>query len=222
MTVQAHDDLVEKALLLTNGKIITVGLDGIIKSSDVFKDSRKQLNMLGGHTSGVTDVIWIVKDKIMSVSKDKTIKKWNDGAGKKLFCYKTDQSLSCIKKIDESLIAVGGTDKSVYIFDFSKDVMNEEEYAQVQKVRMEEHTEPITCLELTKDKTLISGSSDKTICLWDLNKYKLIKKLEGHTDGVQCLKILKYVNLASGSFDDTIKIWDLKNYTCIKTLTNHT
>ena len=57
MTVQAHNDLVEKALLLTDGKIITVGLDGIIKSLDAFKDSKKPLNMLGGHTSGVTDVI---------------------------------------------------------------------------------------------------------------------------------------------------------------------
>lgn len=98
MTVQAHDDWVEKALLLTNGKVITIGLDGLIKSWDVFKDSKKPLSMMGGHTSGVTDVIEFGKDKIISVSKDKTIRKWNVGAGKELFCYKTDQPLNCIKK----------------------------------------------------------------------------------------------------------------------------
>jgi len=221
-TVQAHDDWVERALLLSSGKIVTVGLDGVIKTWDVFKDAKKPLNMLGGHTAGVTDVIEFGKDKIITVSKDKTIRKWNVSTGKELFCYQTDQPLNCIKKIDDNLIAVGGTDKSVYIFDFSRDSVNEEELEQIQKARMEEHKDEITSLELTKDKVLISASTDKTICLWDLKNYKLIKKLEGHTDGVQCLKILKDDTLASGSFDNSIKIWDLKKYTCIKTLTGHT
>ena len=79
---------------------------------------------------------------------------------------------------------------------------------------MEEHKDLITDLEMATNKRLISASADKTICVWDLNKYKLLKKLEGHTEGVQCLKILKDGNLSSGSFDNTIKIWDLNKYTC--------
>ena len=178
--------------------------------------------MLGDHTSGVTDVIEFAKNKIISVSKDKTIRKWNVETGKELFCYKTDQPLSCVKKIDDNLIAVGGTDKSVYIFDFSKDSVNEEELAKLQIARMQEHKDILTALEITDDKRLLSASADKTICVWDLNKYKLLKVLQGHTEGVQCLKMLKDGTLASGAFDNTIKIWDLKKYQCIKTLTGHT
>ena len=224
-TVQAHDDWVEKALILASGKVITIALDGIIKIWDFSKeskDTKKPLTMLGGHTSGITDVIEFSKNKIITVSKDKTIRKWNVETGDELFCYKMDVPLTCIKKVDDNLIAVGGTDKSIYILDFSNDLVKEEELDKVLISRMEEHKDIITALEIATNKRLISSSADKTICVWDLNNYKLIKKLEGHTDGVQCLKILKDDTLASGSFDDTIKIWDLKNYTCIKTLTGHT
>ena len=221
-TIEAHDDWVEKAIILSSGKVVTIGLDSIIKIWDIDKDTKKPLIMLGEHTSGVTDVIEFSKNKIISVSKDKTIRKWNVDTGKELFCYKTDQPLSCIKKIDDTYIAVGGTDKSVYIYDFSKDSVNDEEFAKLQVARMEEHKDILTALELAPDKRLISASADKTICVWDLNKYQLLKVLQGHTEGVQCLKLLKNGNLASGAFDNTIKIWDLNNYTCIKTLTGHT
>ena len=50
--------------------------------------------MLGEHTAGVTDVIEFSKNKIISVSKDKTIRKWNVDTQKELFCYKTDQHLT--------------------------------------------------------------------------------------------------------------------------------
>jgi len=221
-SVQAHDDWVERAIILSNGTIASVGLDGLIKIWDISKDCKKPLLMLGDHTSGVTDIIEFSKDKIITVSKDKTIRKWNLNSGKELFCYKTDQPLSCIKKIDDNLIAVGGTDKSVYVYDFSKDIIKEEELEQIKIARMEEHTDILTALEVTSDKKLISSSTDKTICVWDLNIYKLIKKLMGHEEAVQCLKILKDGTLASGSFDNTIKIWDLKKYTCLKTLKGHT
>jgi WD40 repeat protein len=224
-TVQAHDDWVEKALILASGKVITIALDGIIKIWDFSKeskDTKKPLTMLGGHTSGITDVIEFSKNKIITVSKDKTIRKWNVETGDELFCYKMDVPLTCIKKVDDNLIAVGGTDKSIYILDFSNDLVKEEELDKVLISRMEEHKDIITALEIATNKRLISSSADKTICVWDLNNYKLIKKLEGHTEGVQCLKVLKDGNLSSGSFDNTIKIWDLNKYTCIKTLKGHT
>ena len=224
-TVQAHDDWVERALILASGKVITVALDGIIKVWDFSKeskDTKKPLTMLGGHTSGITDVIEFGKNRIVTVSKDKTVRKWNVETGDELFCYKMDVPLTCIKKVDDNLIAVGGTDKSIYILDFSNDLVKEEELDKVLISRMEEHKDLITDLEMATNKRLVSASADKTICVWDLNKYKLIKKLEGHTEGVQCLKILKDGNLSSGSFDNTIKIWDLNKYICIKTLKGHT
>ena len=224
-TVQAHDDWVERALILASGKICTIGLDGIIKLWDFSKeakDYKKPLTMLGGHTSGITDVIEFSKNKIITVSKDKTVRKWNVETGDELFCYKMDVPLTCMKKVDDNLIAVGGTDKAIYILDFSNDSVKEEELDKILIAKMEEHKDILTALEITSNKKLISSSADKSICVWDLNKYKLLKKLEGHTEGVQCLKVLNDGRLASGSFDNTIKIWDLNKYACVKTLKGHT
>ena len=74
-TIQAHDDWVEKAIILTSGKVVTIGLDSIIKVWDIDKDIKKPLAILGEHTAGVTDVIEFSKNKIISISKDKTIRK---------------------------------------------------------------------------------------------------------------------------------------------------
>ena len=87
-----------------------------------------------------------------------------------------DVPLTCITKVDDNLIAVGGIDKSIYILDFSNDLIKEEELDKVLIFKMEEHKDVLTSLVIATNKRLISASTDKTICIWDLNKYKLIKK----------------------------------------------
>ena len=76
------------------------------------------------------------------------------------------------KKIDDTYIALGGTDKSVYIYDFSKDSVNDEEFAKLQIARMEENKDILTALEFTPDKRLISASADKTIRKWNVDTGK--------------------------------------------------
>ena len=59
-------------------------------------------------------------------------------------------------------------------------------------------------------KTLFSGSSDKTIKIWNLENGKLVNTLRGHSDTVWCISISHDGKiLVSGSFDKTIKIWRL-------------
>ena len=59
--------MVEKTLILSSGKVSTIGLDLLIIILDIDKDTKKSLSMLGEHTSGVTDVIEFVKNRIISV-----------------------------------------------------------------------------------------------------------------------------------------------------------
>ena len=39
-TIEAHDDWVEKAIILSSGKVVTIGLDSIIKIWDIDKDKK--------------------------------------------------------------------------------------------------------------------------------------------------------------------------------------
>ena len=66
---------------------------------------------------------------------------------------------------------------------------------------------------------LCSGSSDKTVKIWNLKTSKCLKTLKGHLDKVTCLQVFD-VSLVSGSDDTTIKIWNIITGECISTIQN--
>jgi WD40 repeat protein len=71
------------------------------------------------------------------------------------------------------------------------------------------HTNQVSSLAISYNGQIIaSGSSDKTIKLWDLQTGELLHTLEGHSDGVTSLAISQNRKfIASGSQDKTIRIW---------------
>ena len=59
-------------------------------------------------------------------------------------------------------------------------------------------------------KTLVSGSADCTIKLWDVATGQERAALKGHTSAVQSIAFSPDgKTLASGSEDKTIKLWDV-------------
>lgn len=71
-------------------------------------------------------------------------------------------------------------------------------------------------------KTIISGSDDNTLKIWDLNSQKLLRTLKGHTDWVYAVAIsADSQTIVSGSKDKTLKLWRLSGQQ-IRTLTGHT
>uniref|UniRef100_A0AAU6MX40 Tumor necrosis factor receptor-related factor 7 n=1 Tax=Argopecten irradians TaxID=31199 RepID=A0AAU6MX40_ARGIR len=82
------------------------------------------------------------------------------------------------------------------------------------------HQGPVWCLCVNND-FLFSGSSDKTIKVWDTgNNYKCLKTLEGHTGIV--LAICTYGNkLYSGSQDSNIIVWNIDNFEQVTVIDAH-
>src|SRR5262245_50417989 len=61
-------------------------------------------------------------------------------------------------------------------------------------------------------KMLASGSSDKTIKLWELSNGRLIRSFEGHSSQVSTIVFSSDgKTLASGSLDHTVKLWDVSS-----------
>ena len=107
---------------------------------------------------------------------------------------------------------------------------------------LEGHSGTINCMGMnSKYNMLITGSSDSTLKLWDLNTatqaYTIenmneeeelskaylepdqycINTFESHVDEVTCLSINSN-HLVSGSQDRTIRVWDLYTGNCVETL----
>ena len=89
---------------------------------------------------------------------------------------------------------------------------------------LEGHKESITSVGITSGgKRAVSGSSDKTLRVWDLESGQCLKTLEGHTDDVRSVSITPDGKRAvSGSSDKTLRVWDLESGQCLRTLEGHT
>lgn len=81
------------------------------------------------------------------------------------------------------------------------------------------HTNGVMCLQFD-DQTLITGSYDNTIKVWDVNTGKEIRTITGHRLPIRCMQF-DDARLITGSLDGTIKIWDWKTGMCKLTISAH-
>lgn len=73
---------------------------------------------------------------------------------------------------------------------------------------------------MANDQYLVSGSTDKTVRIWDINKVYCIKVLKGHRSTIRCLKITEKF-IISGSRDSEIRVWNFDG-DCLHILKGHT
>jgi len=70
--------------------------------------------------------------------------------------------------------------------------------------------------------TLVSGSADNTIKLWDVSTGREIRILSGHSNNVYSVAFSSDgKTVISGSWDDTIKLWDVTTGLEIRTFSGH-
>jgi WD40 repeat protein len=69
-------------------------------------------------------------------------------------------------------------------------------------------------------RRVVSGSSDKTVAVWDLESGTLIHQLLGHQSGVTSVAVSPDGrHVVSGSYDKTVEVWDLETGRRLATLT---
>jgi WD40 repeat protein len=68
----------------------------------------------------------------------------------------------------------------------------------------------------------LSGDSDKTLKLWDVETGKCVRTFDGHTKSVTSVCFSPDGRYAlSGSLDNTLKLWDVETGECLKTFEGH-
>ena len=86
------------------------------------------------------------------------------------------------------------------------------------------HTQRVKSVAISGDGvTIVSGSSDKTVKVWDAQTGACRATLQGHTDLVWSVAISgDGTTVVSGSEDQTVKMWDVRTGACRATLQGHT
>ena len=85
-----------------------------------------------------------------------------------------------------------------------------------QTASLSGHTSWVRSLAFSSNgKSLVSGSDDKTIKLWDVQTGGLVRTFHGHTGWICCISIsVDSTTIASGSYDKTICLWDIQTGGC--------
>ena len=161
---------------------------------------------------GMLDINYL-KQKLISCSRDQTIKIWDLQADQ---CTKTlnghTKMIWCIEKVSDNQVLSCSSDESIKRWNLDSGLCARTYLG---------HANEVICLKMLNGNSFASGSL-KQIKIWDLSNGSCIKTLKGHKDFVRSLVLLPNRNLISCAQDKTIKVWDLEQGLCIKTLVGHT
>ena len=187
----------------------------------------------GGHKAIINDVIFTRDGRyLVSASNDKTIRVWDVRTGGISRVIRGQIGAGDDGKIyaaalspDNEWLAVGG-------FMATYTGSNAQEVGAIRLYHfptgrlaglLKGHGSVVDSLAFSPDsRFLASGSSDKTVRVWEVSRKRAVHTLEEHKNDIYALAWFPDgKRLISGSDDHTLMIWDPKTGQRLKTLTGH-
>ncbi|KAL2913590.1 hypothetical protein HK105_206892 [Polyrhizophydium stewartii] len=203
-----------------------------------------------GHAEAIY-CIQFDEDKIVSGSRDDTIKVWDIKTGQ---CRQTlrghNASVLCLQ-YNQTMLVSGSSDASIIVWDLLRGTVVRKLTGHAESVLNLRFDESMI-VSCSKDKTIkiwntqtgsllrtlrghraavnavqyrngliVSASGDRTIKVWQAESGALLRTLSGHTRGIACV-LFDGTLIVSGSSDKTIKIWDAHTGQQLNTLSGHT
>lgn len=177
-----------------------------------WKGGEVSARYINGHIDSVY-CIQFDKDRILSGSRDRTIKSWDVHTGE---CMRTLEghagSVLCLQ-YDSRYIVTGSSDASIIIWDFETG----------KKLRtLRGHASPVLDVRFDeKEQIIVSCSKDCTIKVWNIVTGRLLRTLIGHHAAVNAVHLHENL-VVSASGDCYVKLWDVNTGKCLRDFTGHT
>lgn len=158
--------------------------------------------------------LYAINDDLIAMgSKDCTISLYKISLKTKVATLEAHQgSICCLTtmKIGGNTFLASGSDQedgSIIIWD----IRNLAKCAVF--TRLKGHEAAVVALAgLSDGNTLISGSYDKEICIWNVNQAKIVQKLSGHDNSITSIILSREKNrFVSAGLDNMVNIWKI-NY----------
>ncbi|KAF9974424.1 hypothetical protein BGZ73_002192 [Actinomortierella ambigua] len=182
---------------------------------------RHQAKELPGHKEGIY-CIQFDEHKIVSGSRDNTIKVWDFMTGECLRTYVGHGASVLCLQYDEDRIVSGSSDTTIIVWALDTGAILQ---------RLTGHADSVLNLRMEKD-TVVSCSKDRTVKIWRASDGTLLRTLVGHRAAVNAVQFSPEGSsnsftgqnriVVSASGDRTIKIWSLETGECLRTLEGHT
>ncbi|KIV79855.1 hypothetical protein PV11_07399 [Exophiala sideris] len=166
------------------------------------KDNYKPLFRLVGHHAGVLDVC-IDKHRIITCSKDTTIKIWDRYTGRLSKTLSGHRGPVNAVQVRGNLLASASGDGMSKLWRLEDCVCIKE---------FQSKDRGLACVEFSENgRTIFAGGNDQVIYEYDTITGNRIRELKGHRDLVRSLHLdSANSRIISGSYDHSIKVWDAK------------
>lgn len=226
--LKGHRDKILFIRVYDANTLVTASGDGAINLWNPYLTRDNWINYLSSSRNQVCGLaVSCIDGVIVSITKDGYLNIWN----KVTKVYQTSilvdrKGLSSVVLDDhEKLILVGGLGR-IYAYDSIN-------YTHV--TTLGEHNGPLHAMSTFFNKTnsksyLLSAGEDKTLILWDVQKFSVQRKMYGHSSSVTCVEVFNpydavteslYPIIISGSRDRSIRVWNFNNGNLIRTLFGH-
>ncbi|KAJ7685656.1 WD40 repeat-like protein [Mycena polygramma] len=243
----AHGSSVVTCLVLSRGRVISASDD---HSIHVYDPLAGELRLaLQGHEGGVW-ALAATRDILVSGSTDRTVRIWDLSTGRCTHVFGGHTStVRCLAIVQpewvemedgrrekwpkRALIVTGSRDHTLRVWTlprsgdagyscFDEGDPDDADDNPYHRLFLEGHDHAVRALA-ARGRTLVSGSYDCSVRVWDLVTGACRWVLSGHTQKVYSVVLDPPRHQAcSGSMDGTVRIWDLKTGRCAHTLTGHT
>jgi WD40 repeat protein len=233
-TFAGHSNIVTTLAITPNGRRVLSGsYDGLIKDWDI--DTGEERQTLQGHEGGIL-ALAITPDgnAVLSGSADRAIKIWDLTTGEELRTLRghADRVTAVAVAADRRHALSSSDDGSVLWWDIAGDeptrtlsdeidrakgLHRAEERAWGQTRGLCAHSDVVTTVALAPHGTrAVSGSSDRTLRLWDLGTGKCSSTLRGHLGRVNAAALTQDGRYAASiSEDATLRLWDAEEGVCV-------
>eukprot|EP01087_Luapelamoeba_hula_P008255 TRINITY_DN2059_c1_g1_i4.p1 TRINITY_DN2059_c1_g1~~TRINITY_DN2059_c1_g1_i4.p1 ORF type:complete len:670 (-),score=108.76 TRINITY_DN2059_c1_g1_i4:354-2363(-) len=171
---------------------------------------RSRQSVYGDDDGCEDDVRW----KELFMKYHQTRRNWDTGKHALETLTHHKNTVRCVQFDENYNMISASDDKTIQRLDWDA-----EKGVYVPKMKLVGHEGGIICMQFDGNR-MITGSRDKTLRLWDIEKGQTITTFKNHTGQVWCLQFDEH-KIVSGSDDKRLNVWDIGSGKLITSLHGH-